>query len=350
LSENREFPTKLIGSTLTVDTITLRERLAVLEHTEKELRSGSTQLEQEKKDLLEQIQKLRIENAVLTERCTQIEKLEQENRSLKGELSDMRRWPKLEGHPELSRELLGQSVADCWHGNGSAYPENEVSDESHIRGSLSDALSPASITSSWTWISACTGENCFLLTALFKATSASHDFYLRASDLLKGSHVQAYDDETVLEVTCNPERHEVNELIEIGAGGAILPVTLDHRVPVIREGNECTVQAKDLHLQDHVLVNNAYTALTSLVRKIEVVPVVKITFKPDMPVPVFMPPPMIATKGHHKKPLRRSGMNKRVQSVQANVSVPDTVEWWPAGVQSSVGASIHPATNAAVEA
>ena len=52
--------------------------------------------------------------------------------------------------------------------------------------------------------------------------------------------------------------------------------------------------------------------------------VLKITFKPDIPVAVFMEPAAISSKGH-KRPLRRSGMNRRqLRDAKDHLSIPDT--------------------------
>lgn len=295
------------------------------DQTEKQLQK----VEQERAGLQESCQKLRAENACLRERCDQraeqLQGTQRENASLKGELADLRsilcntlKGETLSGAGVFDASMLGWQVP---HDAVAAGIAESASKESHHS------------FASWSFVSVASGPDCFVIDWLFKAVSggsAESIFYLPGSLLAKGSQVLAHDD-TLLEVACAPEEHEADEVIELRAGGALLRVTPEHRVPALRGdgGSFGDVPAKDLCAGDRVYVDGEPVELTSTTPISDKVQVLKITFKPDKPVAVFTPPPKILSKGHasSKMPIRRGGMNRRGQpggSGDAHGSIPDT--------------------------
>jgi len=152
--------------------------------------------------------------------------------------------------------------------------------------------------------------------AVFKTKSGQSIFLLPLNALRKGSHVLADDGDTILEVAAIPESHKADSVIDLRAGSATLSVTKDHRIPSvnINTGETFDVRAAELKQGDYVFVDGQRTKLTHVQEKTfsHEIDVMKITFKADLPVGVFSPPPTIASKGSKKKPVRR-GQNKHAQ-------------------------------------
>lgn len=192
---------------------------------------------------------------------------------------------------------------------------------------LEDSVNASMVSS---WISAASAENCFMADSLFKIRLGPTDIYLPGEQLGKGSCVVAHDNRAILEVVREPERYEVDKIVEMRAGDATQRYTPDHRVHALRRGTgePCDVQARDLRpMEDCVFVDGNPTVLASVEEKVLAtkVSVLKITFKPDMAVAVFTPPPAISTKGSKKKPLRRGGRRPQPNdSDHEHLSIPDT--------------------------
>lgn len=121
-------------------------------------------------------------------------------------------------------------------------------------------------------------------------------------------------DKTIVEVVAYPELHETDMTITLCAGSATLTVTSDHRIPTLSaNGEQADVEAAGLKPGDVVFVDGVPSELdTVLAEKLDYKEqVVKLAFKPDLPVGVFARPSMISSKGDKKKALRRSMKNRR---------------------------------------
>lgn len=303
---------------------------------------------QEKKDLQEQYTQMRICNAVLEERCKQngeiIARMDQEIKSLKGELADMRyvfrhpiiakhfgeQWQQLDGlsgseEDGLSKSGFGEELENTRLAYDALRPQLTSDNADRER-----SWEYASSVSSQSWIVVGAGPHCFPSNSMFKTLSGDTEYFLKVEHLRKGSHVLADDGETVLEVLHNPQQFETDRLVELCTDAATLYVTPDHRVPVPDgSGASHDVLAQELKAGDLVFEDRVPKVLTSVKEVRQTSSVWKVIFKPDMAVPVFMPPPAISSKGHAKKHLRRSGMNRRGKPgmvKDAHCSMPDTAE------------------------
>jgi hypothetical protein len=147
--------------------------------------------------------------------------------------------------------------------------------------------------------------HCFMLDTVFKTVSGENVFYLPAQELQKGSQVLADDDKTIVEIVNVPELYESDRTIELSAGDALLRVTPDHRIPAFQEtgGELCDIQASNLMPTNKVLVNGLPTPLSSVkeTRLACKTKVLKLAFKPDVPVGAFSCPQAISSKGSKKK-------------------------------------------------
>jgi len=263
------------------------------------------------------MEQLKIDNAYLKERCEQsrttIQSKDQEIKSLKGELDDTRRF-----HYEalaLSNIREGQSLSDDLferiHEYDTSNPLSDT-DASWIQVRFNDPTDH-SCHDDASWVSVDTNDaHCWMIDALFKKDENDEEFYVEARTLVEGSLVRAADGK-ILKVVDSPTRHETDFVIMLHAGGAKLPLTPKHRVPIFKADEKAEEKyAKDLEKGDFIFVNGIPTQLT-MKEEIEVTEtpeVVQIRFVPDEPVPVFVAPPSIETKDHRKKNLRR-GLNKR---------------------------------------
>ena len=172
-------------------------------------------------------------------------------------------------------------------------------------------------------------QNCFMLDAIFKSRM---DFFREGSDLQKGSQVLAGDGKTFLEVVEISKEARTTKVVDLQAGTATLRVTPDHPVHVPNEGGNAgrplCMPAGKLKVGDFVTLDSGEpVALTSA----ETLPmecnVLKIVFKPDLPVAVFSSPSCILSKGHQKLQTRRGvrGRGKEAaHPVDEGASIPDT--------------------------
>ena len=192
----------------------------------------------------------------------------------------------------------------------------------------------SSVLSNSSWFSV--KPHSFMLDAIFKTRSYVIDFFVMGKDLLKkGSQVVAADNETILEVAEPPKVCEATEVVHLQAAAATLDVTPDHRVQVPDANGELDiglfVPAGELKEGDLVALDSVEpVALTSVEIRSMDVHVLKLTFKPDLPVAAFACPACILSKSDRKKPAtRRGGMcHKSVgtsdKTADGGVSVPIT--------------------------
>ena len=100
--------------------------------------------------------------------------------------------------------------------------------------------------------------------------------------LYQGARVQSATGK-VIEVVHPPEQHQVDSVIELKAGSGSLVVSPDHRVLV--PGNT-TVKAQELRVGDEVILDGTPCRLTSCEEKPGKTLVIRLGFKPDLPVAV----------------------------------------------------------------
>ncbi|CAE7749498.1 Cyt-b5 [Symbiodinium necroappetens] len=161
---------------------------------------------------------------------------------------------------------------------------------------------------------------CFMADAIFKIRSCDTEYYLMGTDLKKGSQVVSADGKTILEVAAPPEIRAAKEVVDLHAGAATLCVTPDHPVRVPDARGELDqilyLPAGQLKVGDSVVLDSGEAAkLTGVNLQATECDVLKIVFEPDLPVAVFYSPPCIQSKGHKKKPPRRSGEWRKGKAV-----------------------------------
>ncbi|CAJ1356102.1 unnamed protein product [Effrenium voratum] len=172
--------------------------------------------------------------------------------------------------------------------------------------------------SSWTHVGS--SRCCFLPETYLKVVTEDGDVPKLARRLVQGEAVRAANGE-VMQVLHPPEQHEARAVVELGAGMAFLVVSPDHRILV---PGKTTVQARELALGSDVILIDAPAKLSHFEWKLEPTLVLKISFKPDLPVAAFMEPPSILSKGCRNKPVLRRGLKKRLASHAEVLSIPDT--------------------------
>jgi len=182
-------------------------------------------------------------------------------------------------------------------------------------------------------------SDCILSCALFKVPSPAGQVgatYTEGRNLVQASTVLAADGITTLQVA-TIEENDTDTLIELCVRDPFIMydiTTPSHHVfvPARRDQTKqpsvdiCSVRqlttlyedvpAKDLQVGDMVVCSDCMPRKLSSIREIakpEKVKVLKIAFKPDMPVSVFKPPLTVLTKGNKKKDLRRSRKGKQPQ-------------------------------------
>ncbi|CAE7592067.1 unnamed protein product [Symbiodinium natans] len=165
----------------------------------------------------------------------------------------------------------------------------------------------------------------FMSDAIFKSPNMDSNDLCRGIDLQKGSQVLALDGETVLEVVEISQEGQATEVVDLQAGLATLRVISDHPVQLADEGCEGLpryVPASKLKKGDAVMLQAGEpVALTGAETQPMECQVLKILFKPDLPAAVFPSPSCSPAskrpkKGPKKKSqLRRSGGGRRVARV-----------------------------------
>ena len=276
---------------------------------------------------------LRLEKAVLLERCEQLRqqlsKEEAERSAMLGRMQVL--WEEKATYKERCRQLERQlaktkpphcsspsdhSSLTC---QGPA-PSGQESDLSEYILVEDDMASCSSILSRSSWFSV--KPDCFMADAIFKTRSSGVDFFLMGRDLRKGSQVVAADNETILEVCEPPVLSQAKETVRLQAGAATLRVTAEHPVQVtavdgaMEDGDGkggCYAPAGSLKPGDLVMLDSGeHTALTDVTSETGDCEVLKIAFKPNRPVAVFSCPPCILSKGANSKPTtRRAKMGRR---------------------------------------
>jgi hypothetical protein len=124
---------------------------------------------------------------------------------------------------------------------------------------------------------------CFHPDAHFKLLSDDGQVLLAPASMLhQGARVQSASGK-VVEVVNPPEQHQVDSVIELKAGTASLVVSPDHRV--LAPGNK-TVKAEELSEGDVVILDGIPARLSSCERKTGKMVVIRLGFKPDLPVAV----------------------------------------------------------------
>ena len=146
--------------------------------------------------------------------------------------------------------------------------------------SYSDASSVNTLES-WIHVGS-TKPCCFHPDAHFKVFTSDGPVLAPASMLHQGARVQSASGK-VVEVVNPPEQHQVDSVIELKAGTASLVVSPDHRV--LAPGNK-TVKAEELSEGDVVILDGIPTPLSSCERKTGKTLVIRLGFKPDLPVAV----------------------------------------------------------------
>lgn len=259
---------------------------------------------------------LKIENARLKERCDQnditLQRKDQEIKSLKGELDDARliRYKSLGFSGICESHSLSNDLFERGHEHDTANALSDT-DPSWIQVKVNDLTDHSSHgDTSWASVDA-NDAHCWMPEALFKKVENDNDVYVEAHALVEGSLVRAADGD-IVKIVDPPKRHETDIIILLHTKDAKLPVTPKHRVPVLTpDGKAQDKYAQDLQQGDVIFVDGTPTKLT--MKEEIAVPekreVVQIRFVPDKPVPVFMAPPSIETKGHKRKKLRR-GIDK----------------------------------------
>lgn len=226
-----------------------------------------------------------------------IKKLEQDNKSLKGELDDTREQllaqARLAGTRE-DRVLSNDRLSDT--------------DASWIQVSGCDATDCSSDACA-SWVSVNTLDSpCWLQDALFKKVTNGEESFVQACKLAQGSIVLDADGE-MIRVADPPTLHAANSIVVLHAADGILPVTPKHRVPILTGDDRHEKFAEDLQVGDLIFVSGNPSPLTKKVVRPGDWTVVQIRFVPDKLVPVFMASPSIDTLGHRLKKTRR-GMRR----------------------------------------
>ena len=156
-----------------------------------------------------------------------------------------------------------------------------------MAANMQDASSGSSDTSSvhtlesWIHVGA-PKPCCFHPDAHFKVFTSDGPVLAPASMLHQGARVQSASGE-VVELVHPPEQHQVESVIELKAGEASLVVSPDHRVLI--PGNK-TVKAEELSEGDVVILDGVPARLSSCARKTGKTLVIRLGFKPDLPVAV----------------------------------------------------------------
>lgn len=192
---------------------------------------------------------------------------------------------------------------------------NKINSMSRV-DSCGGASDTSSISGAGSWIHVTGKPGCYLPDTYFKVVTADGEILSPAKMLFKGAQVVAANG-TPLEVVQPPEQHRVDAVIELKADQSFLAVSPDHRILV--PGNK-TVQAMELEVGSEVILDGTQAKLTSMDWKLEPTMVLKISFRPDLPVAAFMRPPSILSKGSRKRQFRRG---KKRDGGDA-VTIPDT--------------------------
>ncbi|OLP91011.1 Carnosine synthase 1 [Symbiodinium microadriaticum] len=308
-----------------------KERLARAEADAAEQRLEKQRLEMENLSLKagsQQSTEMHVEKAVLQDRC---EQLQQQLAEARGQLEVL--WVERGMYQERLRQLaeMNKKQESRHHRHPAFHPPGPApSQESDLAEQLGYSLVDEDVASVLSGSSGCSlQQNCFMLNALFKCRM---DVFREGSDLQIGSQVLAGDGETVLEVVEIKEAR-ATEVVDLKAAGATLLVTPDHPVPIPnaegKAGGHHCLPAGKLKVGDFVMNSSGEpVALTTAETLAMECKVLKIVFKPDLPVAVFPnPSSCILSKGQKKSQKRRSVRGRGQQAadpIDEGASIPDT--------------------------
>ncbi|CAE7918697.1 unnamed protein product [Symbiodinium sp. KB8] len=276
----------------------------------------------------QQSTEMHVEKAVLQDRC---EQLQQQLAEARGQLEVL--WVERGMYQERLRQLaeMNKKQESRHHRHPAFHPPGPApSQESDLAEQLGYSLVDEDVASVLSGSSGCSlQQNCFMLNALFKCRM---DVFREGSDLQIGSQVLAGDGETVLEVVEIKEAR-ATEVVDLKAGAATLRVTPDHPVPIPnaegKAGGHHCLPAGKLKVGDFVMNSSGEpVALTTAETLAMECKVLKIVFKPDLPVAVFPnPSSCILSKGQKKSQKRRSVRGRGQQAadpIDEGASIPDT--------------------------
>ena len=156
----------------------------------------------------------------------------------------------------------------------------------HMQDASSGHSGASSVDPLESWIHVgSTKPCCFHPDAHFKVFTSDGPVLAPASMLHQGARVQSASGK-VVEVVNPPEQHQVDSVIELKAGTASLVVSPDHRVLVPGFPGNKTVKAEELSEGDVVILDGIPARLSSWERKTVKMVVIRLGFKPDLPVAV----------------------------------------------------------------
>jgi len=295
----------------------------------------------QQREMEDKNRQLELDLTKMTERCSQqqqvLESMRVETVRLRGELSDVTK-----GLATLATSSGGWPGGAIGVTHGSSQVESEPGvdtiseavswvcvEAERVPTSSSERPSDVASDAGCSCVSVNTSlTHCFMSDTIFQSMSGENQFFLPASLLQKGSVVVSEDNTTLIEVASAPEVYQTDRVVELRASDATLVVTPDHRIPVLDEecGKRMDVEASNLEHGSIVFVNGVPTRLSSVTQKelAAKVNVLKIAFKPDLPVGVFSRPRAIASKGSKKKTIRRGMPRKGRDGVDVAESIPDT--------------------------
>ena len=289
------------------------QRLAMqrLEMENLSLKAGSQQAETGSTEL-------QVEKAVLQDRC---EQLQQQLAEARGQLEVL--WQERGMYQERLRQLaeMNKKQGSQHHRLPTFHPPGPAPSDTAFGDQESDLMDED--------LASVQQQNCFMLDAIFKCRM---DVLREGRNLQIGSQVLAGDGETVLEVVEIKEAR-TTEVVDLKAGAATLRVTPDHSVPIPnaegKAGGHHCLPAGKLKVGDFVMNSSGEpVALTTAKTLPTECNVLKIVFKPDLPVAVFPnPSSCILSKGHKKSQKRRSVRGRGQQAadpIDEGASIPDT--------------------------
>ncbi|CAK9096817.1 Cytochrome b5 [Durusdinium trenchii] len=294
----------------------MKEELQEVKSDNESLKHPIARVEEEMKELKKEISiaqesqqsltHLQVEVNQIVQLEETLKRLASELLSTKAELQEFRLQQDASGMKagleklDLQRELL--NMKKDLH-------ETEFSDASSDASWVQiqqDQETPMQLSASSGFSVDTSGSRCFVLNTIFKTPTGS---FLSGPQLLKDTQILAADGSTALVVASPPEQHAARGTVILEANEAKLQVTTDHRV-VLATGD--LVSAAQLKVGDEVVADGVPTKLTAVDFVPGEVPVLKITFQPDLPVAVFHPRPCIHSHGHKPKKIRRGGKHYRM--------------------------------------
>ena len=328
---------------------TTKERLSQAESDAAESRVEAQRLQEESRGFQERCQQAeaarsvlfeskveqQLENARLQARC---EQLQQQLAKAEGQMKVL--WEEKATYKERCRQLergaksprtpyasfTQQGPAPRRDHTASRGQESNLTEELGYVLVDDDGVASSSAWSCSSWFSV--QPDCFMPNAIFKTRSCGIEHFLRGRDLQKGSQVVAGDGETMVEVCEAPVLWQAEGFVRLQAGAVMLEVTAEHpvQVPLADDamhdgegvGSARYVEAGKLKKGDLVMLDAGEpAALTSVEPESGDCEVLKLAFKPNLPVAVFSCPPCILSKGANSKPDPRRGKKCRRRGQRA---------------------------------